>query len=61
MTGTATTTSAAKLSLQDGSLVSGRSSTVGDFDVRVVPADDVTTPLTGTLHLELTLRLRRRA
>lgn len=59
LTGSATTTANATLSLSTGSLRSARSSTVGDFDVRVVSKQDVATPLAGSMRLRLDLQLQR--
>lgn len=58
LTGTTTTEGRALLDVDDGYLRSASSTTSGDFDVRVSPASG-SVPITGTLHLDLELRLDR--
>ena len=58
LTGTADTRSEAIFDLELGNLRGASSSTIGDFNVRVVP-DDEEVPITGTLHLELELEVER--
>ena len=57
LTGSAKITGDARLDLDGGFLRSATSSTDGDFDVNVVPAE-ASSPITGSLHLELDLTLR---
>ncbi len=59
MTGSATTRTTARLAIEDGALLAARSTTTGRFDVRVVSADDVATPLRGSMALTLELELER--
>jgi hypothetical protein len=58
LTGSVTTTTDATFDVTRGSLTAARSTTIGSFDVQVVP-EERRAPLLGTLELELTLRLRR--
>lgn len=58
LTGTGTTTSTADLDMDGGSLRVARSSTNGEFDVRVDPGGE-RAPIVGTLRLDLDLTLKR--
>jgi hypothetical protein len=58
LTGTATSSAEARLNITDGILDTARSSTRGDFEVRVQP-NQGTTPLSGTLQLDLELEIER--
>lgn len=53
--GSATTSATAKFDIERGVLVAAESSLHGDFDVRVLPSSGGSTPLTGTLSLQLEL------
>lgn len=55
--GIATTNGAATLDIERGFLRDARSTTVGDFDVRISPGAG-RAPIGGTLHLELRLEIR---
>lgn len=59
LTGDGTTDATAVVDLDDGSLRQATSNTHGDFDVRVLPKDDVSSPLTGALSLDISIRLIR--
>ena len=59
LTGTTTSTSRATLDLERGYLRTASSSTAGDFEVRAIPRSGGA--LSGTLHLELDLRLSLRS
>jgi hypothetical protein len=59
LTGTTTSTSRATVDIERGYLQSASSTTAGDFEVRAVPASGEA--LSGTLHLELDLRLALRS
>ncbi len=56
--GAATTASSADLDIETGTLMGADSRTSGDFEVTVLGSDGEA-PITGTLHLELTLDLER--
>jgi hypothetical protein len=56
LTGSARISGDARLDLDKGFLRSASSSTDGDFDVNVTPTE-ASSPITGTLHLELDLTL----
>ena len=58
LTGTGTTSSTADLDMDRGSLRSARSSTNGEFEVRVDPGGE-RAPIVGTLELDLDLTLER--
>ena len=58
LTGTTTSTSRATVDIERGYLRSASSTTAGDFEVRATPTSGGA--LTGTLHLELDLRLTLR-
>lgn len=58
LTGSGTTSSTADLDMDGGSLRSARSSTEGEFDVRVDPGGQ-RAPIVGTLRLDLDLTLER--
>lgn len=60
LTGTGTTSSTADLDMDGGSLRSAKSSTRGQFDVRVDPGGQ-RAPIVGTLQLDLDLTLERLA
>ncbi len=53
--GSATTRATAQFDIERGVLVEATSSLRGDFDVRVLPSSGGSTPLTGTLSLDLEL------
>lgn len=53
--GTASTSATAKFDIERGVLLAAESSLRGDFDVRVLPSSGGSTPLTGTLSLEMEL------
>jgi hypothetical protein len=59
LTGTASTTSDVVFDLEGGYLRSGRSATVGDFEVRVVREGEHRVPIQGRLRLELDLEVTR--
>ena len=56
LTGDATTDGSAILDVTEGYLRSATSSTVGEFEVRVIPGDGQA-PITGVLHLDLDLEV----
>jgi hypothetical protein len=58
LTGSTTTEGRALLDIDGGFLRAARSTTSGDFDVRVSPTTG-NVPITGTLHLDLELRLEQ--
>ncbi|MDQ3914675.1 MAG: hypothetical protein M3323_04985 [Actinomycetota bacterium] len=58
--GTGTTEQHARFDIDDGVLREASSSTVGTFEVRVVPSAGAGTPLTGTLELDLELTVSAR-
>ena len=58
LTGDAETRGTAILDITAGGLRSATSSTEGSFDVRVIPGSGEA-PITGTLHLDLDLEVRR--
>jgi hypothetical protein len=58
LTGTASTTNLAEMDIDEGHLNSSASVTSGSFDVRIAPGGKQV-PITGTLHLDLHLELRR--
>lgn len=58
LTGEASTNGTALLDIAAGSLDEATSSTRGDFTVRVLPGDGAA-PITGTLRLDLALRVTR--
>lgn len=58
LTGSGTTSSTADLDMDRGSLRSARSSTNGEFEVRVDPGGE-RAPIVGTLELDLDLTLER--
>ena len=58
LTGSATSSAEARFNISDGILDTARSSTRGDFEVRVQPNEGAT-PLNGTLQLDLELEIKR--
>jgi len=57
LTGSATSSAEARLNITDGFLESARSSTLGDFEVRVQPTGG-SAPISGTLTLDLELHIQ---
>lgn len=59
LTGDATTQATAAFDLDAGALRTARSTTDGSFGVRVLPTDEVSSPLTGNLSFAIDVDLRR--
>ncbi|HEV2757604.1 MAG TPA: hypothetical protein VG318_17710 [Actinomycetota bacterium] len=60
LVGTGTTEQHARFEIDEGVLREATSTTLGTFEVRVVPSGGAGTPLTGTLELELELEVAAR-